>query len=199
MPTKQISLALCAGLLGLSACAHEGKPRERTSVSAVTNEEAAKDPKEQNRTRMRYTVVDEREALGRNHPNTRGVITDERRAVGTAAGGGASAQDCELAVYFPTDSSELDERSERRLDRVAECIERREIDHALIVGQTDPRGPAERNRELGLERARVVADYLRKRGVPEDEIRVRSKGELAAAESQELWPVERRAGVDVRK
>ena len=79
--------------------------------------------------------------------------------------------------------------------RVAECLKRREVDHALIVGHTDPRGSEADNHALGMERARAVAEYLRKLGVPEDEIRVRSKGELASAESQELWPAERRANV----
>ena len=192
MLSKHITLALCAGLVGLSACAHDSKPRERTSVSAVTNEEATARREEPASKRMRYTEVDNEEALGRKGTQT-GV------ANGAASGTAADAEACELAVYFDTDSARLDKASEQRLDKVADCIKRRDIDHATIVGQTDPSGAEQRNRDLGLERARVVAAYLRARGVPEDQIRVRSKGEVASAAPVELWPVERRAAVDVKR
>ena len=106
---------------------------------------------------------------------------------------------CELAVYFDTDSARLDRSSRDRLDTVAECMKRREVDHATIVGQTDPSGTERHNQSLGMERAKAVAEYLRARGVPQDQIRVQSKGEVASAgQPEQLWPVERRAGVDAK-
>jgi len=116
----------------------------------------------------------------------------------TASGTSGDTGSCELAVYFNTDSAQLDRGSQERLDKVADCIKRHQVDHATIVGQTDPSGTAQHNRELGLERARAVAEYLRGRGVPDKEIRVSSKGEADASKSQQLWPVERRAGIDAR-
>jgi outer membrane protein OmpA-like peptidoglycan-associated protein len=204
MLSKQIGLGLCAGLLGLSACAHDNKSRERASVSTVTNEEVTDNRAEQGETRMHYTEVGNDTALGRdNKNNTQGTLVDPPQGTAgsqvAAAGTAADASACELAVYFDSNSATLDQSSQQRLDRVADCMKRREVDHAEIVGQTDPTGSKEHNQQLGLERARVVAEYLRGRGVPEDQIRVRSKGELAAAESQELWPVERRAGVGVKR
>jgi OOP family OmpA-OmpF porin len=77
-------------------------------------------------------------------------------------------------------------------------MKRREVDHATIVGQTDPSGTARHNQALGMERAKAVAEYLRNRGVPEDQIRVRSKGETASAAPVDLWPTERRAGVETK-
>ena len=72
------------------------------------------------------------------------------------------------------------------------------MDHATITGQTDPTGTAKHNETLGMERARVVAEYLRGRGVPEKDIHVRSKGEVASAQERDLWPVERNASVSPR-
>jgi len=205
MLANKITLTAAALWLGCSACAHDTKSRERASVSAVTNEEVADDRAEQGKTRMHYTEVGDKEALGENNPNTTSHLADQGQpspgatstAQPTSAGTTNDPQACELAVYFDTDSSRLDQGSQERLDRVAECMKRREVDHATIVGQTDPSGKEKHNDKLGLERARVVAEYLRGRGVPEGQIRVRSKGEVASAQSQELWPVERRAGVEV--
>jgi len=194
MRSKHVFFALCVGLLGLSACAHDGKARERTSVSAVTNKEATAHPAEPDRTRMQYTTVSNEQARGHGDGDTNTGVADN-----THAGTTEDADACELAVYFDTGSSRLDQASQKRLDKVAACMQRREVDHATIVGQTDPSGTERSNKALGLERARVVAEYLRGRGVPEEQIRVRSKGEIAAAAPEELWPVERRAAVDVKR
>lgn len=201
MMSNRIVPGLCAGLLCLVGCAHH-EPRERASVSAVTNRELSDHGGEQGKTRMHYTEVDEDEALGRNKRDVNDQVASgaDRVPGGEIARSGQASDDdaCELAVFFDQGSSALDRPSTERLDRVAECMKRREIDHALIVGQTDPSGEAKNNRELGLERARVVAEYLRGRGVPEEQIRVRSKGEMASASSEELWPVERRTQIDIR-
>lgn len=201
MIANKTILALCAGLLG-AACAHDAKPRERASVSAVTNEEVADDRREQGKTRMQYTEVSAERSLGHENGDRAPLASETAAGSGgdmRASGRAGDAESCELAVYFDSDSTRLDQGSQQRLDRVAECMKRREIDHATIVGQTDPSGSERHNDQLGLERARVVAEYLRGKGVPEEQIRVRSKGELASAQSRELWPVERRAGVDVKR
>jgi outer membrane protein OmpA-like peptidoglycan-associated protein len=196
---RMSTIALCAGLLGASACAHKGEPRERTSVSAVTNKEVADSEGAEGKTRQHYTEVSDRDALGHGtHQPPLAGDTNVASATDTGIRD-QGAGSCELEVYFDTDSTRLKQGAEQNLDRVAECLKRREIDHATIVGQTDPSGSAEHNDQLGLERARVVAEYLRNRGVPEDQIRVRSKGELASAQQRDLWPVERRAGVNTTR
>jgi outer membrane protein OmpA-like peptidoglycan-associated protein len=191
MTQKQITLALC-GALALAGCAHE-KAHERTSVSAVTNEEVTGDPDDQGKTRMSYTVVDDKTALNRDSRSSPDVAAQDVRP-DTMDGRRATAA-CQDAVYFNRDSAVLDTEAEKQLASVAECMKRHEVDHALVVGRTDPTGPSDHNDQLGLDRARAVAEYLRKLGVPEEDIRVRSKGEMASAESQELGPAERRANV----
>jgi outer membrane protein OmpA-like peptidoglycan-associated protein len=192
MRNKGTILAACALLTIGSACAHD-RQRERASVSAVTNDEVSPNA-EPDKTRMHYTEVGDEHALGRDQD----VYTTLQEGNGPAGDKTASVKPCELEVYFATDSASLDERSQQSLDSVAECIKRHEADHATIVGSADPSGTKDRNDELSLERARVVAEYLRGRGVPENDIRVRGKGAVAQAD-RELWPVERNADVKVTR
>lgn len=184
-------LATCA-MLTTAACAHD-QPRERASVSAVTNREVAANEAPE-KTRMHYTEVSNEHALGHDQD----VYTTVQEGNGTPVVKKAVASPCGLEVHFPTDSAALDERSQQSLDTVAECIKRHEVDHATIIGSADPRGSHQHNEQLSLERARVVAEYLRGRGVPEGEIRVQGKGAIAQADSQ-LWPVERNARVEVTR
>jgi OOP family OmpA-OmpF porin len=197
MLANKTVLALCAGLIGFSGCAHDRQARDRASVSAVTNREVAENADAEGKTRQHYTEVGDERALGRDNQTNSTLADGSRAGAGEAVPGINSS--CELAVYFDTDSAKLKQGSEESLDRVAECMKRKEIDHATIVGQTDPSGSAQHNDQLGLERARVVAEYLKGRGVPEGDIRVRSQGEVASAQSRDLWPVQRKAGVDVAR
>ncbi len=209
MLARQLTVAVCTGLVGLSACAHGEKSREHTSLTAVTNDELDKHADEREPHRMHYTTVSEDEALGSTRAQRAEARDEARREraeekttgtvpAPTTSGTNADAEACELAVYFASDSVQLDVTSQQRLDRVAECMKRHEIDHATIVGSADPRGTEEHNKKLGQERAQVVAQYLHARGVPRKEIRVRSKGEMAAGDSRDAWPTNRSAGVDVK-
>ena len=191
MTQKHITLALC-GALALASCAHE-KARERTSVSAVTNEEVTGDRDEQGKTRMSYTVVDDKTALNRDSRSSPEVADHDVRP--DTMDGRRATNACQDAVYFNSNSAVLDSEAEQQLAHVAECMKRHEVDHALVVGRTDAAGSSDHNDQLGLDRAKAVAEYLRKLGVPEEDIRVRSKGEMASADSEELWPAERRANV----
>ncbi|HEX5658379.1 MAG TPA: OmpA family protein [Polyangiales bacterium] len=192
MRSKGTMLAACALLAIGSACAHDSQ-RERASVSAVTNDEVS--PNEApDKTRMHYTEVSDEHALGRDQD----VHTTLPEGNGVPREKSAQVQACELEVYFATNSATLDERSQHSLDTVADCIKRHEVDHATIVGSADPSGTKERNDQLSLERAKVVAEYLRGRGVAEDDIHVRSKGAVAQSDRQ-LWPVERNADVKVTR
>lgn len=219
MSAKQVKLALCAGLFGVMGCAHQQSNGTRaygysepemtpSEPSAVNNGGevppigSARPGERADATRMggpeknntMTTSAIDAPADNRGNTGTQQGATGTNAATAQAA----SSEDCQLAVYFSTDSSALDQTSQQRLDRVAECMKRHQVDHATIVGQTDPSGTAQHNQQLGLERARAVAEYLRSRGVPDRDIRVRSKGEVAAAPAQELWPVDRRAGVQVQ-
>ena len=191
MLSTRLTFTLCAGLLVASGCTREQKQTMPRADQEVTRTTSSVDPA-MVATSQSPAGTDESKKSD-NQSQTSG---NQAQA---AAGNGNTAQPgaCELAVYFNTDSANLDSASKQRLDTVADCLKRREVDHATIVGQTDPSGTPQHNQELGLQRAKTVAEYLRGRGVPEDQIRVRSQGETASAQSQELWPVERRAGVSV--
>ena len=136
MLSSRQTLTLCAGLLLATGCVHDAK--RATAGRAQTYAYNTNDPMPIER--------QDREI---------------RAALSNPAMGG-----CQSAVYFDSDSARLDQGSRNRLDTVAECMKRREVDHATIVGQTDPSGSAQHNQDLGLERARAVAEYLRGRGVP---------------------------------
>jgi outer membrane protein OmpA-like peptidoglycan-associated protein len=192
MRNKGTMLAACALLTVASACAHD-KQRERASVSAVTNDEVSAN-EAPDKTRMHYTEVSDEHSLGHDQD----VHTTLQEGNGVPREKTAAVKPCELEVYFATNSASLDERSQHSLDNVAECIKRHEVDHATIVGSADPSGTKERNDQLSLERARVVAEYLRGRGVAEDDIHVRGRGAVAQADRQ-LWPVERNADVKVTR
>ncbi len=192
MGTKGIMLAACA-LLTTGACAHDHQ-RERATASALTNSDVSANEAPEKR-RMHYTEVSDEHALGRDKE---GVNSTMEEGNGMPRAQTVTVPACGLEVYFPTDSASLDARSQHSLDTVAECIKRHEVDHATIVGSADPRGTKEHNDQLSLERARVVAEYLRGRGVAEGDIRVRSKGAVAQSDSQ-LWPRERAANVQVTR
>ncbi len=97
-------------------------------------------------------------------------------------------------VFFASGSAELDQASRGRLDRYASCLTSHEIDAIYVSGTTDPEGTPESNVTLGRERARVVADYLHDSGCHVDFV-IRSFGENGAAQSEQLWPVDRAADV----
>ena len=107
----------------------------------------------------------------------------------------ALSQQCDLNVYFATASAELDDQAKQQLNSIASCMKRRNVDDALVVGSADPRGSDATNQELGKERARRVAEYLKQLGVRENEIRIRSVGESQASAQPSTWPTSRRAEV----
>ena len=200
MLSTRITFTLCAGLLAVTGCSKEQTRTMPRAEQEVTHTTSSVDPAMVSQAGPRTGNDRTSSSAGSDSSsNSSGTNAGSGNESQAAAGNGTNAQPgaCELAVYFDTNSARLDASSQQRLDTVAECMKRRQVDHATIVGQTDPSGTPQHNQELGMQRAKAVADYLRGRGVPEDQIRVRSKGEVASAQSQELWPVERRAGVSV--
>lgn len=184
MRCLRLAPALGIGILLGGGCAHDAAARDRsTSARAAAHDELKNHP----------------EAPPSAHADTPRAPNPPAAPTTTAGTGTAGNQrSCELAVYFASNSAKLDDPARERLDKVAGCIRRHEVDHASIEGHTDPSRKERANQDLGLERARAVAEYLRARGVPDDQIRVRSTGATAAAGSEELWPVERRAAVDLK-
>jgi len=109
-----------------------------------------------------------------------------------------TSQACDVKVYFASAPPELNEQFRQQLYSIASCLKRRNVNDALVVGSTDPRGSDAANVQLGKERARKVAEHLKELGVPENEIRIRSVGESQASAQPSTWPTSRRAEVPNR-
>lgn len=220
MPIPKIKLLpLCAALLGATACAHHEPAHARNPSTRRENMMTVRDSDGN----VHSQPVAARDAMGRQDPEHSalsdgkgvGVYNPEQHVdtgnhanagqssgsapMAGAQGANSNASACVDAIHFDSDSSRLPQSSYQALDRLADCLKRQQVDHATIVGQTDPTGSARHNEQLGIERARVVAEYLRGRGVPESQIRVSSRGEAGASSERQLWPAERNASVQVTR
>lgn len=86
------------------------------------------------------------------------------------------------ALYFPTGRPNPEDEPTAsvvtRLDRILQLVKHDStIRHFYIDGHTDSVGDRDDNLELSRVRAEQVANYLRKRGVPDDWITLRWHGE----------------------
>lgn len=91
----------------------------------------------------------------------------------------SSQEDLEVAgIPFVKKSTTLDKKAIAVLDQVMEVIAQRPKDESmLILGWTDTEGDAAFNKRLGLQRAKVVKDYLVSKGVEDHRMAVMGGGE----------------------
>lgn len=80
-------------------------------------------------------------------------------------------------LYFRIGSAELTEESEQAVDQVFETIRLRGPSAVSVIGHTDTLSGPYWNEQLGLIRARAVADMLRNRAIEVIDLRVSSHGE----------------------
>lgn len=102
-------------------------------------------------------------------------------------------------VHFPFDSDELTEDARAALAEAGPKLARHPDVRLYVDGHADQRGTEEYNVALGERRARVVADYLTRMGVGNEQLHVVSFGEgrpLVDQESDEAMAKNRR--VDFR-
>jgi len=71
-----------------------------------------------------------------------------------------------LNFRFRKDSTELDNRALRDLDRMVEFLKKQPIESVSLIGFADSRGDYQYNTNLALERSKVVRDELKSRGIP---------------------------------
>jgi outer membrane protein OmpA-like peptidoglycan-associated protein len=195
------SSLVALSVLAIAACAHRA-PVQHTTVSTVGNEDVSEDKSDPDNKKMTYTEVSNEDALNhdRAHEEEQALNGHLDRGNGPTPALASEtsttpSQECDLNIYFATASAELNERAKQQLNSIASCLKRRNVDNALVVGSADPRGSETTNAELGKERAKKVAGYLKELGVPEDEIRIRSVGESQASAQPTTWPASRRAEV----
>jgi len=101
----------------------------------------------------------------------------------TPAGATVNAKGCidHIVMHdlnFGVNKAALSPASRHALDAVADkVVGNRNITAIIVTGYTDNTGAAAYNRKLSAERARAVADYFVKKGVPADLIHARGMGE----------------------
>ncbi|HEX5659983.1 MAG TPA: OmpA family protein [Polyangiales bacterium] len=75
------------------------------------------------------------------------------------------------AIFFNTDTAELQSRSETLLTAIADTLLRNPtLKRVEVQGHTDNLGAPERNQELSLQRAEAVRDWLLRAGVEADRL-----------------------------
>jgi peptidoglycan-associated lipoprotein len=106
-------------------------------------------------------------------------------------------EECSVdTIYFDFDSAQLKQAAVKDLKEAAECLLSKGAKDITIVGHCDPRGTEEYNMGLGLERANAIKKFFVNYGIPEEEIKVYSKGEEEAeGYDEESWSKDRKGEI----
>jgi len=115
------------------------------------------------------------------------------------------AQQCKLRFGNPTeapkfdfDEAELEAADRDVLEQIAQCVTRGPLQGRAVelIGRADPRGTDEYNLGLGARRAESVSQYLRRLGVPPQQLAQTTRGELdAKGTDEDGWRADRRVDV----
>lgn len=94
------------------------------------------------------------------------------------------------------DDAMLRPRGEDLLDRIAACMRDGSLraQSVRVIGHAGPRGFANYDSDLGMERARSARDYLLKQGVAESAVEVGSR--LDQGGPTEHWQLDRRVEIE---
>jgi outer membrane protein OmpA-like peptidoglycan-associated protein len=93
-----------------------------------------------------------------------------------------------LTLHFRKSSHRVERQAKKRL--AAELAAIAAAPGIVVVGHSDPSGPADLNERLSAERASAVARYLREQGIAAERIRVDFRGAREPTESREQRRVE---------
>ena len=85
-----------------------------------------------------------------------------------------------VKIYFEFDSAEVRKDGSIVLDEAVGVLNKNPQSDILITGNCDIRGSEKYNEKLGLRRGEAVRKYLADKGVPENRIRIVSRGKLDA-------------------
>ena len=116
-----------------------------------------------------------------------GVTDDRDQCPGTPAGVSVTPQGCWLGepILFGFDSTELNQESRARLDRIAEALAENPDFRIRVEGNTDSRGSQAYNLSLGEKRAEAAQSYLESRGIVADRFEVLTWGDEKPAYSND--------------
>lgn len=98
----------------------------------------------------------------------------------------SDADACDGRVYFDYGSASLDAEARSHIVFLADCIKTKNSDEITLEGRIDPSATGE-TRDLGLRRAEVVGKELRKHGVSDAAIEVRTVGDDEAVTTTMRW------------
>jgi len=101
--------------------------------------------------------------------------------------------------FFEFDTSDTAAKQQPTMQVLAACMQDGPLKGRSIrlVGHTDPRGAAEYNEKLGLERAERVERYLVAQDTDGSRILVDSAGEEAATGAPKDWKTDRRVEIQL--
>lgn len=85
-----------------------------------------------------------------------------------------------VKVYFGYNSAKLREDATAILENAVKTLEKNKEADILITGNCDMRGSESYNLKLGRKRAEVVKNFMIENGIPEERIRIVSRGKLDA-------------------
>ena len=85
-----------------------------------------------------------------------------------------------VKVYFDYNKADLREDATKILGKAVDTLKRNPETSILITGNADVRGSEDYNDKLGHRRGDVVKKYMLDNGIPEDHIKIISRGKLDA-------------------
>jgi len=85
-----------------------------------------------------------------------------------------------VKIYFDFDKSDLREDAAKVLKKAVETLKRNPESSVLITGNCDVRGSESYNVKLGKRRGEVVKEFMLQNGIPDERIRIISRGKLDA-------------------
>jgi LysM repeat protein len=85
-----------------------------------------------------------------------------------------------VKIYFDFDKSDLRDDAVKVLNKAVETLKRNPESSILITGNCDVRGSESYNIKLGKQRGETVKKFMLKNGVPEERVRIVSRGKLDA-------------------
>lgn len=85
-----------------------------------------------------------------------------------------------VKVYFDFNKSDLREDAIPALEQGVALLDKNQNTNILITGNCDIRGSEKYNEKLGLHRGEVVKKFMVDKGIPENRIRIVSRGKLDA-------------------
>lgn len=106
------------------------------------------------------------------------------------------------APKFDFDQFELLSEDRNVLDQVAQCVTQGPLHGKAVqlVGRADPRGTEEYNLGLGTRRAESVRSYLQRLGVPTQQLRPSTRGDIDATGADEAgWRIDRRVDLELKE